>query len=447
MNTNINKTCFLSVAASLLLATSCQEEDFGYTATEIAYRINFEKVYGKVKPDQVWDLTTYNLKCLGLTGGPSARTSALTRSVIGEDEPYPVSSLVSMPQNKTIPGIGTSATTQGDTPSYKSFDLNQWIKGHNPERIAPVTFAKPTSAFAIIPFLKQTKGGGNADSYEWPYADIAYKVHLVDLRDGVKTPFDYVVTDNTKNNKPIAINPDYIQGAFYIYLEIIDSSGAKHEERLATYLNVPNKITGVVDGTPSIVFGCEVGVGEYDFKDLGIILTVPQESPETKETVYLEDDIDKKYMIEDTGSTVDFDFNDIVVGVHYYKKTNIDGSGEGDVLKITAVLESLYGTIPFQLKIGSREFVEMPGRLGGTQPMDAIYGDLVTESGADISDSGYLPASNNISVRVGGAEASAIIKFPERGACPFMIAVDPDVAIPDEGANIDASWFETTPNL
>lgn len=74
--------------ASLLLSsvlTSCQDEDFGYTTQEIrdsVYAKNFEKMYGKISKDQIWDFSTYNLRKLGLEGGPSAEfsQSGLTRS-------------------------------------------------------------------------------------------------------------------------------------------------------------------------------------------------------------------------------------------------------------------------------------------------------------------------------------------------------------------------------
>lgn len=74
--------------ASLLLSsvlTSCQDEDFGYTTQEIrdsVYAKNFEKMYGKISKDQIWDFSTYNLQKLGLEGGPSAdfNQSGLTRS-------------------------------------------------------------------------------------------------------------------------------------------------------------------------------------------------------------------------------------------------------------------------------------------------------------------------------------------------------------------------------
>lgn len=66
--------------ASLLLSsvlTSCQDEDFGYTAEQIAYQSNFEKAFGKVTDIPTWDLSSYNLKQLGLKGGPSNDFAAI----------------------------------------------------------------------------------------------------------------------------------------------------------------------------------------------------------------------------------------------------------------------------------------------------------------------------------------------------------------------------------
>lgn len=45
-----------------LVASSCQDEDFGFTEQEVfqgAYKRNFEKEYGKIAPDQCWDLSSY----------------------------------------------------------------------------------------------------------------------------------------------------------------------------------------------------------------------------------------------------------------------------------------------------------------------------------------------------------------------------------------------------
>lgn len=58
-----------TLAATL---TSCQDEDFGFTAEQIAYETSFSKKFGKIKDIPTFDLSTYNLNKMGLQGGPSA---------------------------------------------------------------------------------------------------------------------------------------------------------------------------------------------------------------------------------------------------------------------------------------------------------------------------------------------------------------------------------------
>lgn len=57
-----------TLAATL---SSCQDEEFGYTAEQIAYESNFRKAFGNLSNIPTFDLSTYNLNRLGLEGGPS----------------------------------------------------------------------------------------------------------------------------------------------------------------------------------------------------------------------------------------------------------------------------------------------------------------------------------------------------------------------------------------
>lgn len=61
----------MSGLASLMLLGSCQDEDLGYSAEQIAFRTNFEKAFSNYKDVETWDFSTYNLNKLGLEGGPS----------------------------------------------------------------------------------------------------------------------------------------------------------------------------------------------------------------------------------------------------------------------------------------------------------------------------------------------------------------------------------------
>lgn len=76
----------LFTAASSLSVSSCQDEDYGYETDTIrasVYSRNFQKMYGEIDPDQTWDFSSYNLRKLGLVGGPNSGTrAALTRAEI-----------------------------------------------------------------------------------------------------------------------------------------------------------------------------------------------------------------------------------------------------------------------------------------------------------------------------------------------------------------------------
>lgn len=69
----------LGAVASLAVLAGCQEEQFGYSELEVAYKKSYEQNFGKLDPNNpTWDFSISNLTRLGLAGGPSA--AALTRT-------------------------------------------------------------------------------------------------------------------------------------------------------------------------------------------------------------------------------------------------------------------------------------------------------------------------------------------------------------------------------
>lgn len=446
--------CFAIFIISFLALTvmSCSEEDFGYTKDEIVYKQNFEKTYGKIKSNQVWDFTTYNLKKLGLVGGPNAAMGTRTQ---GLDEPYSIDKIVFYPNNKQMPGFDPNATTGnnsgnnsgGGNLTYKHEEIEKWLKEQPIKEGLPLTFEKPEAAFTVIPFS----------------APGTWELHLVDTGNGKK--FDYKITDNTKLNQPVVIMPEYITGRFYFYVKY----GNVKDECIALYTGAPQSVTHL-SGTnplPSVVLGCETGYGEKDYKDLGIFISVPQTDinkpndpdPEQPKNIYIVDDRHIQYMIEDKGSTVDFDFNDIVVVVHYYEKKNIDGTDEGYEKSVTAKLKWLCGTLPFKLKIGetsipsSSDAPAMPGNIlhdNFPNELKSSYYDLLSDRGVHIK--GFNPNENNIQAIIYAKDGKQITsrvinktEFPGAGETPYMIAVDEGTAIPSEGENINPNIFVVIP--
>lgn len=71
MQKNYLSALALISMASIVSLSACQDEDFGYTSEEIAYRTNFEKKFKDYKNVETWDFSTYNLNKMGLEGGPS----------------------------------------------------------------------------------------------------------------------------------------------------------------------------------------------------------------------------------------------------------------------------------------------------------------------------------------------------------------------------------------
>lgn len=82
MKSSILSLAIVGLIASVpLLLSSCQDEELGYTAEQIAYRTNFEKSFGKIKDIPTFDLSSYNLARMGLVGGPVGSVSrSLTRT-------------------------------------------------------------------------------------------------------------------------------------------------------------------------------------------------------------------------------------------------------------------------------------------------------------------------------------------------------------------------------
>lgn len=235
-----------------------------------------------------------------------------------------------------------------------------------------------------------------------------------------------------------------------------------------------------------MVIGCEdAGANgkssDNDYNDLVLLLvgkTLPTQT------------IRKRYMIEDLGSTLDFDFNDIVVDVTE-KVANV--SGKGKTYTQTAKIRHLRGTIPFRVTIGTKAFgnggIMRGHNVGGKayDPSDSNYSTNYsweyTQSEVDDTKLSTLrhdywnPDANNIKVEVwpnynsenetlsdvywNGADAglednsnaagnnvqrTQIVEFPKVGKVPYIIATDQTVGWMDENISIPESWIATHPS-
>ena len=192
----------------------------------------------------------------------------------------------------------------------------------------------------------------------------------------------------------------------------------------------------------AMIIGCEdadLKDSDWDMNDV-VFLVYGKKVPETKpieEGTPVVQSRTVRYMIEDLGSTDDFDFNDIVVDVTEHRITTpLIQDGKIVDWKDTeytqeATLRHLGGTLPFILKIGDTELAERPGVLG-----------------ADLEETfpveGWNPDTHNVSVKVRQSASSGVyhdVIFPKAGEAPMIIAVNPTQNWMKERVSVPESWF------
>lgn len=204
------------------------------------------------------------------------------------------------------------------------------------------------------------------------------------------------------------------------------------------------KPSNVPAGYEYMLIGCEdanLADSDWDMNDV-VFLVYGQKVPKPIEitegtTVY--DSRTVRYMVEDLGSTDDFDFNDIVIDVTENKaKTPVYTNGvltswnEGETTQ-KAVIRHLGGTLPFLLTIGDKQLPEMGGQ-----------STFQTSPNTEYDVTGWNINSHNISVQVQQKDNQGVynnVVFPKAGEAPMIIAVDPSQNWMPERQSVPESWF------
>lgn len=236
----------------------------------------------------------------------------------------------------------------------------------------------------------------------------------------------------------------------------------------------PNKIDNDWD---VMVIGCEQGDNtNKDFNDL-VFLVIGRPLPEIFEytsgkpvsTSYY-----KRYMIEDMGSAVDWDFNDIVIDVsHDINRELTESGGIVSGMNVTnttkGIVRYIGGTIPIRVQIGdtfipgatSEVWIDDPTDIKATYsilgidwPKDA--GNPDNKSGwspesKEITITGYDPDENNITIwSKQGRDKNAEVgiwkaNFPKEGSTPYIIATDQTIPwiVEGSGDEIPDKWWNS----
>ena len=397
-------------------------------------------------------------------------------------------------------------TNNQDTPQTFPYDLSTNIRPDNPtpdtsNQFWPAdlqyfgikeivcencTFNTYASEDARVRIFAEFGGSGYSSTKE------------VDMTGQVKYTNGHTINRTGIQSKPIRIKCDQINEDFFLYLDVtygegqynLANTGTKQRSDEGQMLALLDKKTsdklissstamadalkdylGETDnnGWEYFVVGAEdanLSKSDWDLNDV-VFLIAGKKAPKIKEVVK------KRYMIEDLGSTYDFDFNDIVLDVTQERYKDIETGDYKNVTK-TAKLVHLCGTIPFKIEIGNTvlgsEYTSLgtpgkfPGQNGncevggnGYDPTnDETYAKLMNVSVPD-----WDPTTNNIKVTVWPKENTAnwnetgstanlddapngmTYYFPADGKNPFMIAVDQTVGWTHESMSVPANWFKT----
>lgn len=418
--------CSLAVAGTF---SSCND-DYNYKYDEnyeeklvlAQYEENFKKKFGEISSDQSWDFSsgsTYYLADNDADNSKNQTRAAGSYTPVVKDY-YEV-------ENSTLYAITTM---------LKEHENNSKIG-------KPFGLKVPSNNFSIIPIYQ-----GEA-SMEWTLhmvvgkGENAIDTEIWSKSEGIQTSSDGInwVDLNTNSNtlsanmvraKEFTFENMPVGESMYFYLEITKGekyyantgaqmsslAGMMHAFNVARPSNIPSN-------KEVMIIGCEDSnllLSDYDMNDVVFMVVGDPFVPEIIDVENLDvvEKVAKRYMVEDLGTTDDFDFNDIVFDVTAWRDVryvSINGVVDPSLNMYgpwhqNSVLKHVGGVLPFTLTIGDLVIADhAPG-----------YKDL--NEGREVWN--WDPEKNNVSIKLPRANTSHMlnIEFPQKGSAPLIIATD-----------------------
>lgn len=453
-----------SMAVLGVAFTSCSKGEELYDSGAIVaqqkseYATNFEKKYGPIDPNQTWDFAT--MEPISYLPSSSAGTRGTETS--GE---------VTLKSSGKM-SIGNSVVAW----MHENMEAGK----NNSQKGSPFISETDQRTFTIVPFYQGCASyywelwmnvGGNELKIWTKNKDLTYK----DDHGNWLSP-------TNKDGIPLSAEeidaPTYTFEAtpgqtMYFFLKVWTGGDAAYTrgdapsrisslDRMMLALEGVQGLTGVPEGSTATVIGCEdnsKSASDKDFEDLVFIMYGPEvqhfEEKEVRET--------KRYMMEDLGTTDDFDFNDVVVDVANVYKKKLEYGTNNQLLRETeipnsrhqeAIVRAAGGTMNFTIEIGTNtitRWTKSPTYVA-TDMLNTGWGNKsIHYSGDnsilakfDIENNDWNPATNNIRVLVDGNGASGevmVIEFPKKGAAPMMIAVPETQNWMTERSSVPSSWW------
>jgi hypothetical protein len=292
-----------------------------------------------------------------------------------------------------------------------------------------------------------------------------------DIKGGAKEKYNNTESATELRAKPIAIDLTQYQGKkMYLYLENTKNGQPRNPASSLAFkmlaLNIPAESmpSNIDESYKKMIIACEDqatdqrGKSDNDYNDFVFMIYGKPDIPDVKvleEPIY--DTFSKRYMIEDLGSTDDFDFNDVVVDVYdITNKTAVyeikDGKKEFKEWKDVhnsqkAIIRCMGGTIDFTLNVGNTSWTKSESDYPVSQMLNTGKDGPVNYNAvlAEFDVTGWDFKTNNVSV-VAGSKASGDVKtitFPKKGEVPMIIAFDVNDYRKwmNERQSIPAEWF------
>lgn len=472
---------FAVAACAGMCLTSCIDKDlydpsYYEQKAKADYATNFENKYGKVAADQTWDFSTGKVTYRSTRG--------LNDVVISKNytDAYEVQQSTldwmkeRLPESVDNRSQGAEIGAQfGLTAPGNDFEIIPIYQGHASEEWElwmAVGLDNPTEykiwekseGFTFIPkgktdFVELAKDGDTMTAE----AVNSQRIKISGVPQGEFLYFYLKITGRG----------DWWDGAaHHIYQEIGTHESSLDGMMRALYCEAPAGF----EGYTTMILGCEdnhqptsetISVNQdnyptirertdWDMNDIVFLVAGKPDLPTPVEIVeeeIAETKMAKRYMVEDLGSTDDFDFNDIVVDVEIYdvkKITKRNGVISGtEVVKADqqrAVVRALGGTIDFELYIGDTNTPWI-------KSVDSEYsvGTMVNTTNINFKQelakfdvTGWNPELNNIRVVVNGNPSQGTqprsIDFPKAGEVPMIIAYDTNVNWQLERESLPKSW-------
>ena len=438
------------------------------------YAENFTKKYPNVDLNQSWDYSTKQSD-YRLGSGNKARTRA------GEG------------------GITKGSWYEVDNNTL-SWMHEQLVEGKDNRKLGnPFYMTVPGNDFTIIPIYQGQAGAmwnlhvvvDGVDYLVWEKSNSEIQKGDIQIKDGDSNEWhnlhgggqswetwnslyntdgsDKWLADRSQNlvtavrSIPYTFHDFPVGAEMYFYLDVtVSGSGVwddkyhemnnvgAHESSLKGQMlalqNVPRP-ANIAEDNEVMIIGCEdadLKDSDWDCNDVVFLVygkTVPKPI-KIEEGDEIEEVKTVRYMIEDLGSTDDFDFNDIVVDVTEIR--TISPTYTNGVVtawnekgkRQEAIVRHLGGTLPFVLKIGNKEYA------AGGQDTFQTSPDLKLD---DVTGWTGLNGAHNVSIEVEQKNSEGVFKvqFPKAGEAPMIIAVDPSQGWMTERQSVPADWFYT----